>query len=402
MKTIMIQLPATLTQDTRVEIAKYTCYCDQQIIKCSLAPDTKNLEIVLEQDADADVISDKVGKLIDRMKSDRLSVEPSCLKSRTRDNEVYDENVLASLEEAGDISMEGPGVVSRAGAFRELLARLDKVLEKIGVEIFGAAAREYNVLIPSDWLRRADYFSSFAHSLTFAIHLREDYDALQGFAGRHRENAELTLQSLDEFNTPEYCLSPAVCFHTYGGLRNSSLPSDADGLLVYTASGRCFRYESKNMSDLARLWEFTMREIVFVGEAERVIHARQKAMDFFWRLVELLDVSATLETASDPFFTTEYKTLRFFQISNELKYELRLPFNKKDTVAAASFNYHESYFGKRFGIQTTNKTPAHTGCAAFGIERLVYALIAQVGYENALKRIERVEASILGDVGDVK
>jgi len=45
---------------------------------------------------------------------------------------------------------------------------------------------------------------------------------------------------------------------------------------VITAMGKCFRYESSNLSGLERLWDFNMREIVFC-RATRLrarLHAR--------------------------------------------------------------------------------------------------------------------------------
>ena len=32
-----------------------------------------------------------------------------------------------------------------------------------------------------------------------------------------------------------------------------------------TAAGHCFRYESRNIRGLERLWDFTMREIIYCG-----------------------------------------------------------------------------------------------------------------------------------------
>jgi len=43
-----------------------------------------------------------------------------------------------------------------------------------------------------------------------------------------------------------------------------------------TALGNCFRYESTNLTGLERLWDFAMREIVFVGLASCVLENRDK------------------------------------------------------------------------------------------------------------------------------
>jgi seryl-tRNA synthetase len=275
-----------------------------------------------------------------------------------------------------------------------MLGRFDRLIRRIAVEAFGAEEREYNSLIPSEYLRRAGYFSSFGHSLTFAFHLQEDLDRIEAFATRHNEATELNFESIDELTTPEYCLSPAVCYHAYGAMIDQQLDEPDHGLRVETAGGRCFRYESKNITALDRLWEFTMREIIFIGEKKRVVEARRRAIDIIWRLIERMDLTASLETAADPFFATDFRSLRFFQLVNELKYELRLPVDESSSVAAASFNYHESFFGQKFGIHTIRGSQVHTGCAAFGLERLALAAMAQLGFDQTCHSLDGIEADL--------
>jgi aspartyl-tRNA synthetase len=39
-----------------------------------------------------------------------------------------------------------------------------------------------------------------------------------------------------------------------------------------------------------------------------------------------------------------------------------------------SFNYHRDHFGTTWNIVDTEGAPAHTGCVAFGMDRLAVAL----------------------------
>ena len=39
-----------------------------------------------------------------------------------------------------------------------------------------------------------------------------------------------------------------------------------------------------------------------------------------------------------------------------------------------SFNYHREHFGTTWGIQDAAGEPAHTGCVAFGMDRLAVAM----------------------------
>jgi seryl-tRNA synthetase len=49
-----------------------------------------------------------------------------------------------------------------------------------------------------------------------------------------------------------------------------------------------------------------------------------------------------------------------------------------------SFNYHRDHFGTTWNLKTESGELAHTGCVAFGIDRLALALFATHGIELAL------------------
>jgi seryl-tRNA synthetase len=46
-----------------------------------------------------------------------------------------------------------------------------------------------------------------------------------------------------------------------------------------------------------------------------------------------------------------------------------------------SFNYHREHFGQVWGIHDAKGELAHTGCVAFGIDRLTVALFAIHGLD---------------------
>lgn len=385
METLAIPLPANLPPDICTEITKRACYCDTSIMKSRYLADSNCLEIDLRGTGESSDIATKVGLLIGKMQGERLSVTPKVLRQRIRKQDSFVMDAYDQLVARGDIWESGQGVLARGGIFMELLGQLDRMLERIAIQRFEAKRHSYNALLPSDWLKRAGYFGSFSHSVTFAVHLNENYDGIERFSARHRNGENPTFQEVAEIAAPEHCLSPAVCYHTYGALMGRALPGN---LSVFTGSGRCFRYESKNLTGLDRLWEFSMREIVWLGESDPVLAARDAAIDIGWKLVETLDLSARLETACDPFFASDFPSLRFFQLANDLKYELKIDIGPDRDIACASFNYHERFFGTRFEIQTAGGEAAHTVCAAFGLERLLYACCCQHGLERAAELVE--------------
>ncbi len=386
METLAIPLSAKLPADVCVEIAKRACYCDTAIIKSRYRADSNCLEIDLAGPTASGDVATKLEQLIEKMQVERLSVTPKVLRDRSRADGGFTLDAWTRLTDRGDVWASGPGAVARSGEFMGLLSRLDGALERLAVREFQARQHSYNAMVPSDWLRRAGYFTSFAHSVTFAVHLNEDFSAIESFGQRHRQGENPTFQDVSEIAPPEHCLSPALCYHTYGALMNRKIASGV--VSTYTANGRCFRYESKNLAGLDRLWEFSMREIVWLGDREAVLQARERAINAVWRLVDMLDLSARLETACDPFFASDFPSLRFFQLANDLKYELKVDTAPGEAIACASFNYHERFFGTRFDIQSAHGEAVHTGCAAFGLERLLYACFCQHGLERTAELVD--------------
>jgi seryl-tRNA synthetase len=183
----------------------------------------------------------------------------------------------------------------------------------------------------------------------------------------------------DSFAAIQTLLSPAVCYHLYFSLADKPLPG---GRVVATAVGNCFRYESTNLTSLERLWNFTMREVIFVGDKDFVLDNREASRSYMQTIFEEIGLAYRVESANDPFFIGEFRKQAAFQSAFQLKYEIRarLPF-KNSTLAVGSYNYHQDFFGRNLNIALPDGSPAHTGCTAFGLERMAFAFLAQYGLD---------------------
>src|SRR5271163_2978393 len=72
------------------------------------------------------------------------------------------------------------------------------------------------------------------------------------------------------------------------------------------------------------------------------------------------------------------------QVEQALKFELLVPVHSAEApTACMSFNYHRDHFGATWNIRTADGEVAHTGCVAFGIDRLALALFAAHGIDFA-------------------
>jgi seryl-tRNA synthetase len=67
-----------------------------------------------------------------------------------------------------------------------------------------------------------------------------------------------------------------------------------------------------------------------------------------------------------------------------LKFELLVPIRSAEQpTACMSFNYHRDHFGTAWNLSNAAGHVMHTGCVAFGMDRLALALFATHGLETA-------------------
>jgi seryl-tRNA synthetase len=247
-------------------------------------------------------------------------------------------------------------------------------------------------LIPADVLAKCDYFRSFPNTVTFACHLEPDASVINRFRARHEHKTSVDREALADMGTPEACLSPAVCYHVYHRNQGVTLPPEG---IAYSVRGKCFRYESSNMRELTRLWDFTMRELVFLGTSEYVLQERERCVEIIGEFLNDLGLAAEIRTASDPFYIApDASSKTYFQLTAETKYELSALLPNKERLAIGSLNYHTDFFGRAFDINVEGSGPAHSSCIGFGLERFVCAFLAQHGNDPA-NWPDEIRASIL-------
>jgi hypothetical protein len=275
----------------------------------------------------------------------------------------------------GILSM-GRGQVALEGLPLRLYRYFDRTLEAIGAP-FSPRPMHVPTLIAATTLSKCDYFRSFPQIVNFTCHLPEDMRRIEDFRARHQDRDTLDDRVLNDMAQPEACLSPAVCYHVYAANKGRVLPAKG---VAYALVGRCFRYESGTMADLRRLWEFTMREVVLLGSREHVLSLRERGNELVAKYMADHGIAGEIRTASDPFFIAPDAAAKtYFQISSETKYEISLLLPAGERLAVGSLNYHTDFFGKAFDCSVEGAGPMHSVCIAFGLERWIYAFLAQHG-----------------------
>lgn len=377
MTELRIELAMPANDMIQEEIVKQIAHVSRAVSQIRFLDDRKTL--VCNADLDAGPESDAL----------RANVESTARKIqqslRRLDRKVLHrtpggwETPILPVRDAG-VWTSGLGQVQLSGPALEALASVRRVLDGY-IATWSPVPVQTPVLIPAPVLARCDYFRSFPQYVSFVNHLHEEFATIDGFRSRHRERDTLDDAARNDLDIPDVCLSPAVCYHIYHRHAGEQVPTDG---FTYDVAGRCFRYESSNLSDLRRLWEFTMRELVFVGTREWVLDRRQHAIDLFTPILDALGMGAEIRTASDPFFVAPDAAAKtYFQLSSETKYEISVRLEGTDRLAVGSFNYHTDFFGQAFGTATAEGIPAHSVCVAFGLERLTHAILAYHGTNPA-------------------
>lgn len=373
--TPQVAIPAHLRSQVQAKLA----YVDENISAASISANGDSIQLLLKQTAGKDRLAEleaRVQSVVAEMTKGAVAPKVEVLEDHLERKVPFTADPMAELLARGEVSREQAGVY----ALGPLLTRLIEVFESYFLRLateFEAQPQRFPTLISAEKLGRVNYFRAFPHSLTFATHLREDLHVINDFAEHAKFEPDGLTAPPASFSKVQALLSPAVCYHLYFALADKPLPKSQ---VAATAVGHCFRYESSNLNTLERMWDFTMREMIFVGPADFVLQSRDRARQHVTDFLETIGLAYKVESANDPFFVGEFRKQAAFQNAFQLKYEIRarLPF-KDDTLAVGSYNYHQDFFGRNLNITLPDGKPAHTGCVAFGLERLAYAFLCQFG-----------------------
>jgi len=285
------------------------------------------------------------------------------------------DRIVAELRSRGELWEPAAGLVALRGDAFALFSRIEQLAAStaagIGADCDGACdAWSSPAALPLATLARASYFDAFPQWLTLASHLRDDAETLERVA----RSADPATEACDACAPAGAALPPAVCYHVYAALAGQVLTARR----YVSAEGTCWRHEGDQLRPLARGWAFPMREAVCVGDEDAVAAFRARGIERAQVLAATLAIDARLEEATDPFFRPTARGRELLQRLKGLKQELRLPVGA-DSVAAASFNLHERFFGEAFDIRLADGSPAASACVAYGVDRWLLAFLAAHG-----------------------
>jgi seryl-tRNA synthetase len=223
-------------------------------------------------------------------------------------------------------------------------------------------------------IQKSGYLGSFPNLLGAVCCLHGSETEIRGAVEGDKARGAWT----GALDATDLVLTPAACYPLYPLVAARGRVPDAG--LVFDVASDCFRHEPSQQID--RLQSFRMREFVRIGTAGQVVAFRDEWMRRAPEIADLLGLGYKTETACDPFFGRAGKLMAINQVEQALKFELLIPVRSaQQPTACMSFNYHQDHFGKTWELATAAGEVAHTGCVAFGIDRLTLALFAAHGLD---------------------
>lgn len=262
-----------------------------------------------------------------------------------------------------------PGIYARGSVFTQLMEGLELYLTRFGRTESTRTLRCPPVL-PRSIVEKCGHFQSFPQQL----------GCLCSFTGGTTEHAAL-LGAVDagesllpHLEISDVVMAPAACYYVYPYL-TGTLPVAGKTTDI---ENWCYRHEPS--LNPMRMRSFRMREFVYAGTPEQALSFRDAWIERAQEFLGTLGLHPTAIPASDSLFGNEEPLGQNAPCVSPRKFELLIPIVSSEyPTAVVSSNYHEDHFGRLFDIHSADGALAHTACVAFGMERIVLALLARHG-----------------------
>lgn len=265
------------------------------------------------------------------------------------------------------------GLYGRSGAYQDLTDAVSSVLSRWGAEL-GATRLHFPPVVARRTFGHTNYVESFP-DLMGSVHV---------FRGGDPEHRELLrrIEGGEDWSAllqpADVVLGSAACHAVYP-LCGDRVP---EGGRTFDVSSYCFRHEPSD--HVARMQAFVMHELVYVGDAQGAAAHRDRGLARGLALLETLGLPVIAVAASDPFFGRAGAVLATGQLAGELKIEgVTALTGDRSPTAVMSANCHRDHFGHAFSIESGTGTVAHSSCVAFGVDRIVVALLSRHGLDPA-------------------
>jgi seryl-tRNA synthetase len=287
---------------------------------------------------------------------------------------VGDPDALAALKHDLFHETGVDGVYARTGRYESVVEALTALISSYRPA--DAEVMRFPPVMSRAQLERHGYLKSFPNLLGAVSCLCGSERHIRGIVDRFYEGEDWT----PNLGAADLVLAPAACYPVYP-LAAARGPVPADGL-TFDVAADCFRREPS--TDIDRFQSFRMREYVRVGTPAQIAAFREAWIERAVAIADRLVLAHRVDVANDPFFGRGGQLAAASQREQALKFELLVPVRShEEPTACMSFNYHQDHFGLTWDLRLADGAPAHTGCVAFGMDRMAVAVFATHGADEA-------------------
>jgi seryl-tRNA synthetase len=266
------------------------------------------------------------------------------------------------------------GVYGRTGAYESVIEALAALITRHRPE--GAEVFRFPPVMPRASLEKQGYLNSFPNLIGAVSTLVGSEREITRSAAKHETGGDWT----EDLRPSDLVLAPAACYPIYPiAAERGTVPEDG---YVFDVAADCFRREPSRQVD--RFQSFRMREYVRIGTPEQIQAFRDPWVERAKGIADAIGLSYRVDVANDPFFGRVGAMMASQQLQDALKFELLVPVRSAENpTACMSFNYHKEHFGEVWGLHNRAGELMHTGCVAFGMDRLAVAMFITHGAKTA-------------------
>jgi seryl-tRNA synthetase len=266
------------------------------------------------------------------------------------------------------------GVYGRTGAYESVVEALAALISRHRApeaEVF-----RFPPVMSRASLEKQGYLKSFPNLVGCVSCLHGSEREIKAAADKNDDGGSWT----EDLQAADLVLSPAACYPVYPIAAERGVVPDEG--YVFDVASDCFRHEPSTNID--RFQSFRMREYVRIGTPQQIQDFREPWIARAKGIADALGLPYTVDVANDPFFGRAGAMMAASQLQQSLKFELLIPVLSEDKpTACMSFNHHREHFGEVWGLHNKAGEVLHTGCVAFGMDRLAVALFATHGADIA-------------------
>jgi seryl-tRNA synthetase len=262
------------------------------------------------------------------------------------------------------------GVYGRTGAYENVIEALVALISRHRPQ--GAEVFRFPPVMPRASLEKQGYLKSFPNLIGAVCTLTGSDREISRSANKHEEGGDWT----EDLKPADLVLAPAACYPIYPiAAERGTVPDQG---YVFDVAADCFRHEPSRQID--RFQSFRMREYVRIGTPKQIQEFRDPWIERAKAIADAIGLSYSVDAANDPFFGRVGAMMANQQRADALKFELLVPVRSRESpTACMSFNYHKEHFGEVWGLNNSKGEVLHTGCVAFGMDRLAVALFVTHG-----------------------